>query len=454
MSENKKVRVRITDSTPQPSFPTVKQIRRLVKDEKQLYKDWPHDAILKWTDQHSLMCEQCGLFYSNWSNLKRHYQTHEDTEKACLKCPDCLKTYSRSDHLVRHIKEYCKIANPQTPQAKPISTGAILATNEVLNQATTSNKRKTFQWALKPLDLDIEISKPKRRRTVRRKQTVKIPLQSKCSLPDPRIPTPITDEDALLLEKMLEEQPSSSEEQPSSSEEQPSSSQKQPGSPQEQPSSSQEQSSSSEDKHEDEGKENDSAKLTGEILFSNLDDPDWAVEFSNQHPVNEDDQQWIEDLLRPTTPNKPEDPWANPQSAMDSNRKIQLTTGTPSQPNTDRPGTSKNINPTVVENIDKRHASSPILQLNINMSAGIRGRSPSYNPYDPALPEFLVQEAEVYGRIPPWELYSSMEQVMGTIWHDGEKYLVLDEYEDLKDLEDLNEPLEEDYELDDPTEDQ
>ncbi len=40
---------------------------------------------------------------------------------------------------------------------------------------------------------------------------MKIPLESKGALIDPRIPTPTTDEDALLLEKMLEEQPSPSE---------------------------------------------------------------------------------------------------------------------------------------------------------------------------------------------------------------------------------------------------
>ena len=72
-------------------------------------------------------------------------------------------------------------------------------------------------------------------------------------------------------------------------------------------------------------------------------------------------------------------------------------------------------------------------------------------PYDPALPEFLVKEAEIHGRIPLWELFESIKRVMGTIWHNGEQYLVLDELHDLNDLEDLNKPLDEPDKLDDPT---
>ncbi len=166
MSELKKVRVRISDTKAPILFPTIRQIRKIVKDEKQLYKDWPEDAILKWNDDHSLMCEVCGLFYSNISNLRRHYVTHqEEREMAHLKCPDCLKHFSRSDHLIRHLKEYCKIARiSQSAVTRPTSAGAIQAANEVLNQATCSTKRKTFSWALTPVDLDIEITKPKRRR--------------------------------------------------------------------------------------------------------------------------------------------------------------------------------------------------------------------------------------------------------------------------------------------------
>ncbi len=213
------------------------------------------------------------------------------------------------------------------------------------------------------------------------------------------VPTPITDEDALRIEKMLEEEPGPSE------------------------------PAKVNDTHQGEKPQ--------QILFSNLDDPEWAEKFIQQNPITENDQAWLEDLLQPTKPDQstatmktPEDqptasikdPWANSQMLTASTR-IPLV-AVPDKPETP-PGPSSNKN-TEIDNT---------LKLNIRMPA--LGEP---NPYDPALPEYLLEESYI-GRIPPWEIQHSMRVTMGTIVHEGERYIVLDELDDLNEWQDLNVPL-------------
>ncbi len=212
MSQQLKIKVRITDSQPKSIYPSVKQIRKLCKEEAELKKLWPEDAILKW-DDHQQQCEFCGKFYSNLSNLRRHFNTHNKESLACLFCPECVKPFYRTDHLSRHLKENCHIIKGRKSTGRAPTFPAIQAANEVILMASQTKKRKTPEWAMIPIDTDIDSSKPRRRRTLMKKKTVPIPLSSKAKLPDPRgsmstVSSPITDEDAALVEMMLEDLPS------------------------------------------------------------------------------------------------------------------------------------------------------------------------------------------------------------------------------------------------------
>ncbi len=158
-----------------------------------------------WKD-HNLMCEFCGIFCSNLSNLRRHKKMHFREGLACPKCPDCLKNFFRADNLVRNIKDYCPVWRLQEEAGKPTSIGQTIATNEVLQMATTSKYWTSPRWALVPLDLPIDVSRPRKRGRTPSKITKNIPLQNKQQLADPRgpAPTPITDDDARMLEEYLE----------------------------------------------------------------------------------------------------------------------------------------------------------------------------------------------------------------------------------------------------------
>ncbi len=270
---------------------------------------------------------------------------------------------------------------------------------------------------------------------------MEIPLESGVTLGDPRgvtksvpVPTPITDEDALMLERMLDEQP---EPEPESELE-----------PQPEPQPEQQPGPSKPVTNEATKEGNNSLQ----VLFSNLDDPDWAEKYIAQNPITQKDQTWLEELLQPATQqlitekvrtpaNQPTttttvrvpDPWADNKKMLTVSKKIPLIT-VPER-------SLIPPEPSNVTNMDRANNGPPPLKLNIRLPApGER------NPYDPALPEYLVKEAAI-GRIPPWELYDNMRQTMGTIMHNGERYLVLDELES-EEWQDLNEPLEEPRDID------
>ena len=177
-----------------------------MKEEAELIKEWPRDAILKWED-NNLMCEFCGLFIGNFSNLTRHKKMHNRESIASVRCPDCSKDFFRSDNLTRHIRHYCPIAKIQREAKKPASIGQTRATNEAIQLATTTSTWKQPQWTLIQLDLPIDMSNTRRRKRKPTKYTTVIPLQNNNPIKDPRgptpIPTPITDEDAMKLEKYL-----------------------------------------------------------------------------------------------------------------------------------------------------------------------------------------------------------------------------------------------------------
>ncbi len=59
MAEKKCPNFRISKFTQPPAVLPLKIRRKLVKEEAELIKEWPKDAILKWQDWN-LMCEYCG----------------------------------------------------------------------------------------------------------------------------------------------------------------------------------------------------------------------------------------------------------------------------------------------------------------------------------------------------------------------------------------------------------
>ncbi len=388
------IRVRISDTNPTPSYPTVKEIRRLVKDEEKLLKDWPKDAILKWTDAH-FMCESCGLFYSTLSNLRRHSETHKDNHP-CLKCPDCMNEFSRSDALIRHIRDFCPIARIAQSAARPISTGAMQAANEIINQASQTKRKRTFQWALTPIDTDIESSKPKKRRILKR-QAVEIPLEGGVILDDPRgvpipAPTPITDDDARRLEEMLEEEPSPP------------------------------------DAMQQNQKEN---RQEPEITLPDLEDPNWVEKFTEENPVTAEEDEWLEDLVRP----KQYDPWSTePEKSHTENIFDARSTPEPPPARLNAlsspvlPGTSKNNvqemppNDPCASTNNNPNERTPPLELKITLP-----RAPTENP---ELPDYVVTVVEENGTIPPWEFDKAFKNVMRSIQYDDEEYLVLDDLRD------------------------
>ncbi len=100
----------------------------------------------------------------------------------------------------------------QKAAKKPVSIGQTWATNEVISQATSSSSWKAPDWTLVPVDLPIDYNRTRKRKRAPREKTVKIPLKNTEPLTDPRgpVPTPITDEDARMLEQFLEPEPQSS----------------------------------------------------------------------------------------------------------------------------------------------------------------------------------------------------------------------------------------------------
>ncbi len=86
----------------------------------------------------------------------------------------------------------------------------IKAANEVLQVATKTKNIKTFEWTMIPVDGTYDIGKSKHRKKLRNR-AANIPLSATEPLADPRVPTPITDEEARMLEMYLESDANDSE---------------------------------------------------------------------------------------------------------------------------------------------------------------------------------------------------------------------------------------------------
>ena len=57
-------------------------------------------------------------------------------------------------------------------------------------------------------------------------------------------------------------------------------------------------------------------------------------------------------------------------------------------------------------------------------------RYPESLEENPELPTYVVKITETHGSIPPWEIKRAYKNIMRTIVHDGEEYLVLDDLRD------------------------
>lgn len=430
MSQKKTFQVRITDSKPKICYPTVKERRReevrLVKEASEIYKHWPKDAYLKWSkqpDKH-LMCEVCGLMFSNLSNLRRHSKLHTEAK---WQCPDCMKELGhRYDNFKRHLEETCPIMKIRRDAPKPTHPITIQAANQIILQASSTKKRQAKPWALTPIDLDIEPQKPKRRLRHRdnRITTAEIPLNAKVILVDPRkfCPvTPVTDQDAKMLEKMLEENTEDTEAHETGSEAKP----KTPEPPNKvikdiisMPSLEtlfpEPEPTTLEDTAnqpvETQVSETTEFAVTREILFSNITDRSLTEGFETTFRINEEQDDWLKDLVQPR-PADNEDPWSV-ENYRPADRKIPLTTPVSDTAVTPQPSPK----------------SVPVLEIH----------NPAPYPEDPAVPQYVYEEARK-GMIPPWEFQKSLRSVMKTITHNDEQFLVLDDLEDADVRDEVNE---------------
>ena len=431
MSQKSRIKVRITDSIPKPAFPTMKERRKLCKEESELLKHWPADAILKWDEEH-LMCEFCGLFMSNLSNLRRHYNLHNRDNKECLKCPDCHREFFRSDNLIRHIKT-CKIKKMLDAPVISVHPSTLEAANAMCHQACQTKDRTTPAWALKqlvPLDLEIEGSKPRRRLTHKRKHNVVIPLESEVELVDPRsvttnAHTPITDDDAKLIESMLKDNlPSETEATPSVKRqctvEIPLESEVKLVDPRGITTSALTPVTNQganlkmikECQPEKEVMKVTDENQTGEILFSFPED--WAETYVRHNPVTKEDIGWLEDLLEPkpgTSQNtlmiadrpKPTDPWAIDTANLREHMNP-----------------AKN-NPTILRPVDpwatKKQHSEADLHIPLNRCEN-----------NSEVPDYLLK-MRPNETIPPWEFKAALKKIMR---QNNEDSIMLDDIDDAR----------------------
>ncbi len=84
--------------------------------------------------------------------------------------------------------------------------------------------------------------------------------------------------------------------------------------------------------------------------------------------------------------------------------------------------------PTITEKKPDQEEEEPWATLGVNTqeTLELKIRRPTPYPCDPALSDIMYEHAE-RGRIPPWEFTHSLRQVMRSINHNGEEFLVLDE---------------------------
>ncbi len=268
-------KAKISQIQPKPVVLPVKIRRKICKSEDELLKNWPRDAILKWDDFH-VMCEICGVYCSNLSNLRRHQKIHNGEQLACLLCPDCNKKYSRADNLVRHIKDYCPVVRAREAAPRPVSAHSVYASNQIIQNAVQTKKFKTPAWALIPLDLPIDVEKPRKRSRIASKQTVNIPLTKKAALTNPRAPTPITEDDVKLLESFLELDP------------------------------------------EPQTSNTSSSRTPVEIVFDSREKPE-TIQSEAHYEVTKEDDEWLKGLLI-----SDDDPWKNQPVPTKEERKISL----------------------------------------------------------------------------------------------------------------------------------
>ncbi len=202
-----------------------------------------------------------------------------------------------------------------------------------------------------------------------KKQTLEIPLNSTHKLLDPRVPTPITDEDVLLVEQMLDE-PTPSTSTQSSVANIPATQEKQ-------------------------------SELTNASDIS-IDDPEWVNKI-DQRTISEDDDDWLNRLIDRI----------DEVNAYPNNLKENENTTDIEDMNTDAEMEKSE------EQTEPKSASDIKLVLNLSL--------PQPHPRDLEVSEFARREVEAGRIIPPWESDDNIKQVMGTIWHNYEQYIVLDE---------------------------
>ncbi len=368
MSTTKKCKVNFVDFQPPRAFPSVKEVRKLMKEESEVLKHWPRDALLEWNDDFFL-CEQCGTLTSTLSNLTRHKQLHDKEILATSQCPHCFKHFFRKDNMIRHARNHCPIKKHIDAPSQPTHPLIVDAANSVLAMATQSKKRKTAEWALKPINLYPALPKAKRNPRKPKKQTLEIPLNSTQKLLDPRVPTPITDEDVLLVEQMLDE-PTPSTSTQSSVTNIPVTQEKQ-------------------------------SELTNAGDIS-IDDPEWVNKI-DQRTISEDDDDWLSRLIDRI----------DEVNAYPNNLKEDENTTDIEDMNTDADIEKPE------EPIEPKSTSDIKLVLNLSL--------PQPHPRDIGVSDFARSEVEAGRIIPPWESDDNIKQVMGTIWHNYEQYIVLDE---------------------------
>ncbi len=424
MSTQKACKVNFVNHKPKIAYPTVKEIRKICKEDSQLIKQWPADCILKWNDDTSLMCEICGLFSSNLSNLRRHKQQLHDRESlAALECPDCFKKFFRMDNYVRHLKKYCPVMKYREEAPRPVNKYVIEAANTVIQDATQTSKRKIPQWALTPIDFEPVVCKPKRSRRNATSHTAPIPLR--ClphdRLPDPRSNTPITDDDALLIERMLEdEQPQNITHSPNISIDDPTwvnntDLQTIPESddewlrsmvegamnkPENQSEMTEEKTKKDPETPSEDQSEKTTEKTSREVEVHEENQSEKTEEKTNEEHEHQDENQ-----SEKTEEEKTNEETKNQQKDQ-SEKTVEKT----------------NAEPEKEENPEARAPIRQPLLLNI--------RLPARPPNDGGVPEYLPSYVQEVGSIPPWEVFSSMRSVMPTIVHDNELYIVLDELRD------------------------
>ncbi|KAI6251137.1 Regulatory protein MIG1 [Erysiphe necator] len=82
----------------------------------------------------SKQCRFCDRKFSKVEHLKRHERSH--TGERPYTCPKCLKSFSRSDVLIRHLKNHPRLSDKEIRNDQ--SERVVESTNNLLQQVTPS----------------------------------------------------------------------------------------------------------------------------------------------------------------------------------------------------------------------------------------------------------------------------------------------------------------------------